>query len=84
MNFKSTDLVSLFEKSLADLPDHDIDEIGFVLQVGDAICKVHGLNNVMYNELVEFDGGNKGIVLNLDEDYVSVFLIYTHIPVSKD
>ncbi|MCL4361447.1 F0F1 ATP synthase subunit alpha [Candidatus Dependentiae bacterium] len=83
MNFKSTDLVSLFEKSLADLPDHDIDEIGFVLQVGDAICKVHGLNNVMYNELVEFDGGNKGIVLNLDEDYVSVFLIYTHIPVSE-
>ena len=63
------------------LPEDNLDEIGFVVQVGDTFCKIHGLKKAVYGELVTFDGGNKGIVMNLDEDYVSVFLIQAHTPV---
>jgi F-type H+-transporting ATPase subunit alpha len=81
MDVKTTDLVSLFEKSLAQTPQEDLQEIGFVVQVGDTFCKIYGLKNVMYGELVEFAHGNKGIVLNLAEDSVSVFLIQAQTPV---
>ena len=83
MEMKTTDLVSLFEKSLAHVPKGDLEEIGFVVQVGDTFCKIHGLNKAVYGELIQFDGGNKGIVMNLDEDYVSVFLIDAQLPVTE-
>ncbi len=81
MKIKSTDLVTLFEKALQDTAQEKLEEIGIVVQVGDGICKVHGLDHVVYNELVEFDGGNSGIVLDLDESYVSIFLLHATIPV---
>lgn len=83
MDIKSTDLVSLFERSLADIADHNLDEIGFVIQVGDFSCKVHGLKHAVYGELVTFEGGNQGIILNLEEDYVSIFLLDSHIAVAE-
>jgi F-type H+-transporting ATPase subunit alpha len=81
MKIKSTDLVSLFEKALHKGPQENLEEIGIVVQVGDGICRVHGLERAVYNEIVEFDEGNKGIVLDLDESYVSVFLLYANVPV---
>ena len=61
---KSTDLVSLFEKSLKDLPEEKLEEIGIVVQVSDKLCKVYGLSNVLLNECVQFEGGNQGIVFH--------------------
>lgn len=52
-----------------------LNEIGTVLQVGDGIARVYGLSNVQYGELVEFEGGLEGIVLNLEEDNVGVVLL---------
>ncbi len=52
-----------------------LDEVGTVLQVGDGIARVYGLSNAQYGELVEFEGGVKGIVLNLEEDHVGVVLL---------
>jgi len=52
-----------------------LDEVGTVLQVGDGIARVYGLSNAQYGELVEFDGGIQGIVLNLEEDNVGVVLL---------
>ena len=52
-----------------------LDEVGTVLQVGDGIARVYGLENVQYGELVEFEGGLEGIVLNLEEDNVGVVLL---------
>lgn len=83
MEVKSSDLVSLFEKALADVPPERLDEIGVVIQVGDNICKVYGLKNAVFGELVEFEGGNKGIILNLDEEFVSIFLLDVTIPVDE-
>lgn len=80
---KSTDLITLFERSLSQVDEDSLDEVGFVVQVGDTFCKIHGLNNAVYGELIKFEGGNRGIVFNLDEDYVSVFLLQAQIAVAE-
>ena len=52
-----------------------LDEVGSVLSVGDGIARVYGLSNAQYGELVSFDSGLEGIVLNLEEDNVGVVLL---------
>jgi F-type H+-transporting ATPase subunit alpha len=53
----------------------DLEEVGSVLQVGDGIARVYGLNNVSSGELVEFENGVRAIALNLEEDNVGVVLM---------
>src|SRR5258708_6269417 len=53
----------------------DLEEVGTVLQVGDGIARIYGLNNVRSGELVEFENGTKAIALNLEEDNVGVVLM---------
>lgn len=52
-----------------------LNEVGTVLNVGDGIANVYGLSNAQYGELVEFESGLEGIVLNLEEDNVGVVLL---------
>ena len=52
-----------------------IDEVGTVLEVGDGIARVFGLSNAQYGELVSFEEGLEGMVLNLEEDHVGVVLL---------
>src|SRR5213592_2202197 len=63
------DQVKSFEKQV------DVAEVGSVLQVGDSIAKVYGLDGAMAGELLEFPGGIKGIALNLEEDNVGAVLL---------
>jgi F-type H+-transporting ATPase subunit alpha len=53
----------------------ELEEVGTVLQVGDGIARVYGLTKVQSGELVEFETGLQGIVLNLEEDNVGVVLL---------
>ncbi|MCL4481121.1 MAG: F0F1 ATP synthase subunit alpha, partial [Bacteroidetes bacterium] len=53
----------------------EFEEVGTVLQVSDGIARVYGLSNVQSNEMVEFDSGVMGIVLNLEEDNVGCVLL---------
>ena len=55
----------------------ELEEVGTVLQVGDGIARIYGLLNVQSNELIEFENGIKGIVLNLEEDNIGVVLLGT-------
>jgi F-type H+-transporting ATPase subunit alpha len=55
--------------------ESELEEVGTVLQVGDGIARVYGLTKVQSGELVEFDNGLQGIVLNLEEDNVGVVLL---------
>jgi F-type H+-transporting ATPase subunit alpha len=57
--------------------DVDINEIGKVVGIADGISTVYGLNNVMAGEVVEFDNGAKGLVLNLEEANVGVVVLGT-------
>jgi F-type H+-transporting ATPase subunit alpha len=52
-----------------------MDEVGTVLEVGDGIARVFGLSNAQYGELVSFDEGLEGMVLNLEEDHVGIVLL---------
>lgn len=55
--------------------DTQLEEIGTVLQVGDGIARLYGLTKVQAGELIEFENGLKGIVLNLEEDNVGAVLL---------
>jgi F-type H+-transporting ATPase subunit alpha len=55
--------------------DAELEEVGTILQVGDGIARIYGLTNVQSGELIEFEGGKKGIALNLEEDNVGAVLL---------
>ena len=73
---KAAEVSAILKKQLSNFEaTATLNEVGTVLQVGDGIARVYGLANAEYGELVEFDGGLKGIVLNLEEDNVGVVLL---------
>ena len=51
--------------------ESDLEEVGTVLTIGDGIARIYGMSQVQSNELIEFENGIKGIVLNLEEDIAS-------------
>ena len=53
----------------------DINEVGKVVSIGDGIAKAYGLTNVMAGEMVEFENGTKGMVLNLEESSVGIVVL---------
>ena len=53
----------------------DFEEVGTVLEVGDGVAHVYGLDNVKANELVEFENGTSGVAMNLEESDVGVILL---------
>lgn len=73
---KPAEVSAILKKQLSGFQaTASLDEVGTVLTVGDGIARVYGLSNVQYGELVEFDNGLEGIVLNLEEDNVGVVLL---------
>ncbi|NNE78464.1 MAG: F0F1 ATP synthase subunit alpha, partial [Pricia sp.] len=73
---KAAEVSAILKKQLSGFEaTATLDEVGTVLQVGDGIARVYGLSNAQYGELVEFEGGLEGIVLNLEEDNVGVVLL---------
>ena len=73
---KPAEVSAILKKQLTGLEaSASLDEVGTVLQIGDGIARVYGLSNVQYGELVQFDSGLEGIVLNLEEDNVGVVLL---------
>src|SRR6478752_303611 len=75
-DIKPAEISAILKKQLSDFQSGaTLEEVGTVLQVGDGIARVYGLSNVQYGELVEFDNGMEGIVLNLEEDNVGVVLL---------
>ncbi len=55
--------------------ESELEEVGTVLQVGDGIARIYGLSKVQSGELIEFESGLQGIVLNLEEDNVGAVLL---------
>ena len=52
-----------------------LEEIGTVLQIGDGVARIYGLTNAQAGEIIEFENGTKGLVLNLEEDNVGSVLM---------
>lgn len=76
VNIKPDEISAILRQQLSNFnASADLEEVGTVLQVGDGIARVYGLNGVRSGELVEFENGVKAIALNLEEDNVGVVLM---------
>ena len=75
-DIKPAEVSEILKQQLAGLKTvTELEEVGYVLQVGDGIARIYGLSNVQSNEMIEFSNGMKGIVLNLEEDNVGAVLL---------
>ncbi|MEZ7885978.1 MAG: F0F1 ATP synthase subunit alpha [Flavobacteriales bacterium] len=73
---KPAEVSAILREQLAGVKTEvELQEVGTILQVGDGIARIYGLSNVQAGELVEFENGVKGIVLNLEEDNVGAVLL---------
>ncbi len=73
---KPAEVSAILRQQLAGFKSEtDLEEVGSVLQVGDGIARAYGLSQVQAGELVEFESGLRGIVLNLEEDNVGIVLL---------
>ena len=82
MQIRADEISKILKEQIQDYQSGVVvNEIGTVLSVGDGIARVHGLDNVMAGELLDFPHGVKGIALNLEEDNVGTVLFgeYTRI-----
>jgi F-type H+-transporting ATPase subunit alpha len=76
MQIKSEEISSIIKEKIKGFDQRvDVKEMGYVIQVGDNIAKVYGLEGAMAGELLEFPGGVYGVALNLEEDSVGAVLL---------
>jgi len=81
---KAAEISAILKKQLSGFESGaTLEEVGTVLTVGDGIARIHGLANAQYGELVQFESGLEGIVLNLEEDNVGVVLLGSSTGVSE-
>tara|TARA_A200000113_G_scaffold211118_1_gene211555 strand:+ start:152 stop:1729 length:1578 start_codon:yes stop_codon:yes gene_type:complete len=74
-SIKPSEISSIIKEELSNIDlSGSLEETGTVLEVGDGIARVYGLSNAQYGELVSFDSGLEGMVLNLEEDNVGIVL----------
>src|ERR1700722_14818682 len=75
-DIKPDEISAILRQQLSNFNvEGEVEEVGTVLQVGDGIARVYGLNNVRSGELVEFETGVRAFALNLEEDTVGVVLM---------
>ncbi len=76
MQIKAEEISSIIQEKIKGYDQQvDVSETGYVIQVGDNIAKVYGLEGAMSGELLEFPGNLFGVALNLEEDSVGVVLL---------
>ena len=76
MNLRPEELSSVIKEQIERYSSQlDVSDVGTVIQVADGIARVHGLENAMQGELLQFPGDVYGMVLNLEEDNVGVVLL---------
>ena len=75
-NIRPDEVSSIIRDQLSNFKStSELEEVGTILQVGDGVARIYGLSNAKAGELLEFDGGIKGLVLNLEEDNVGAVLM---------
>ena len=84
MNLKPEEISSVIKEQIKRYASElEVSDVGTVIQVADGIARVHGLNNAMQGELLEFPGEVYGMVLNLEEDNVGAVLLGSHRNISE-
>ncbi|MDA9163597.1 F0F1 ATP synthase subunit alpha [Rickettsiaceae bacterium] len=76
MALNPSEISEILEREIGNIDElGQLQEVGYVITVGDGIAKVYGIDNVQAGEMVEFDSGAKGMVLNLESDMVGVVIM---------
>ena len=76
MSIRPDEISSILKEEIQNFDQTvETSEIGTVIEVGDGIARVHGLQNSLVNELLEFPGGVKGMAQNLEEDNIGCILL---------
>ena len=76
MNLKPEEISSVIKEQIKRYASQlEVSDVGTVIQVADGIARIHGLENAMQGELLEFPGGVYGMILNLEEDNVGAVLL---------
>ena len=76
MALNPSEISEILEREIGGIEQlGELQEVGYVITVGDGIAKVYGIDNVQAGEMVEFDSGVKGLVLNLESDMVGVVIM---------
>ena len=76
MNLRPEEISSVIKDQIKRYADKlEVSEVGTVIQVADGIARIHGLENAMQGELLEFPGEVYGMVMNLEEDNVGAVLL---------
>lgn len=84
MNLRPEEISSVIKKQIKRYENKlQVDDVGTVIQVGDGIARVHGLEKCMSGELLEFPGDVYGMALNLEEDSVGVVLLGSDINIRE-
>ena len=84
MQIKADEISRILKEQIRDYQTGVVvSEVGTVISVGDGIARIHGLDNVMSGELLEFPHGVKGIALNLEEDNVGTVLFGEYTLISE-
>ena len=84
MAVRGQDIASVIKRQIEEFGGQlQMIDVGVVVEVGDGIARAHGLSGVAYSELVEFEGGVVGMVLNLEEDNVGVVILGDPLAVSE-
>ncbi|WP_341655610.1 F0F1 ATP synthase subunit alpha [Blattabacterium cuenoti] len=75
-DLKYSEISSILKEELSNFQfESKLSEFGVIVQIGDGVVRSFGLNSAFYGELVEFQNGIKGMVLNLEKDHVSIVLL---------
>ena len=75
-DIKPAEISKILKQQLEGIKtDVELQEVGTVLQVGDGIARIYGLSKVQSNEMIEFQNGVMGIVMNLEEDNIGAVLL---------
>ncbi|KNY28510.1 F0F1 ATP synthase subunit alpha [Pseudobacteroides cellulosolvens] len=76
MNLRPEEITSIIKQQIENYGvKTKTDDVGYVLQSGDGIARIYGLEGCMYGELLEFENGIRGMALNLEEDNVGCVLL---------
>ncbi len=76
MNIRPEEITSVLKKEIENYDSAiQMDETGTILEVGDGIARVYGLENCMAGEMLEFENGSFGLAFNLEEDSVGVVIL---------
>jgi F-type H+-transporting ATPase subunit alpha len=84
MQIRPEEITSVLKKEIEGFEDHlQMDEVGTVLEVGDGIARVYGLENCMASEMIQFENGSFGLAFNLEEDSVGVTILGDYLGIKE-